>query len=574
MPRLTSMSALRALRTLLSPEERRQGARLAALMLVGMVLETAGIGLVIPLVAVLVDPQAPMAARLLAWLGQPAPTTVLLAGLAGLLVFSAIKSAFLAWAHRRLNRFLYDVHAGLSYRLFETYLALPWPVFIRRNSGHLISHTVNDVALVVTQVVGPAATLVGEGVILLALLGLLATVEPAGTLAVLLLVTAGASVYLRVVGPRLVASGQTTQFHQAHRVQHIQQGLGGAREIRLLGREQEFLRQYATHNLGNARAGELHLTALQLPRLLLEPITAGALTVLVAVMAARGTPAPSIAAVVALFAAAALRLMPSANRLFAAWQSLRYGAPAAEQLCAELASRPATPPDTPAAAPLPFTRALTVEHVTVSYPGAPAPTLVDVSLTIQPGESVGIVGESGSGKSTLLDVLLGLLPPQGGCVRVDGMDIQRHLRAWQRQVGHVPQVTYLTDDTIRRNVAFGLAAADIDDARVWSALADAQLESFVRGLPAGLDTLVGERGLRLSGGQRQRIGIARALYDDPAVLVLDEPTSALDDTTERDVMAAVRGLQGRKTILLAAHRASTLSHCDRLYQLEAGRVIG
>ena len=221
----------------------------------------------------------------------------------------------------------------------------------------------------------------------------------------------------------------------------------------------------------------------------------------------------------------------------------------------------------------PFCAALGLNQVTYTYPGAAEPALKDISLTIKHGESVGFIGASGAGKSTLVDILLGLLTPNSGEVRVDGKNIQANLRNWQDQIGYVPQSIFLTDDTLRRNVAFGLPESQIDDTAITRAIQAAQLEEFVTSLPDGLETLVGERGIRLSGGQRQRIGIARALYHDPAVLVLDEATSALDIATEDGVMQAVTALQGSKTIIIVAHRLSTVTHCDRLYRLERGVVV-
>jgi ABC-type multidrug transport system fused ATPase/permease subunit len=265
--------------------------------------------------------------------------------------------------------------------------------------------------------------------------------------------------------------------------------------------------------------------------------------------------------------------MPSVNRVLCALQSLQYGLPVIDILHADLqlnvpvAGAPSGPTIT-------FCEMLEMRKVSFRYPGAAALALHEISLAVRRGESVGFIGASGSGKSTLVDVVLGLLTPNFGQVVVDGRDIQQNLRAWQDQIGYVPQSIYLTDDTITRNVAFGLSNEQINDAAVRHAIQAAQLNEFVASLPDGLETLVGERGIRLSGGQRQRIGIARALYHDPAVLVLDEATASLDTATETGVMQAVLALHGSKTILIVAHRLSTVEHCDRLYRLDQGRVRG
>jgi ABC-type multidrug transport system fused ATPase/permease subunit len=253
-------------------------------------------------------------------------------------------------------------------------------------------------------------------------------------------------------------------------------------------------------------------------------------------------------------------------------QSLRYGLPVINVLHEEL--NLAIPKVAATRSPVtPFHEGLELSRVTYTYPGAAEPALKNVSLLIQRGESVGFVGASGAGKSTLVDILLGLLTPDTGEMLVDGKDIQLNLRNWQDQIGYVPQSIFLTDDTLRRNVAFGLANEQIDDVAVQRAIRAAQLEEFVTSLPDGQETFVGERGIRLSGGQRQRIGIARALYHDPAVLVLDEATSALDTATEAGVIQAVTALQGTKTVIVVAHRLSTVEHCNRLYRLHEGRLL-
>ena len=273
-----------------------------------------------------------------------------------------------------------------------------------------------------------------------------------------------------------------------------------------------------------------------------------------------------------LFAAAAFRLMPSVTRVLTALHSLRYALPVIDILHAE-ASLAVPAPAVAQTQSFRLERQLELKDITYRYPSTTNPALTNICLAIRRGECVGFIGSSGAGKSTLVDVLLGLLTPNSGEVRVDGKNIQPVLRDWQDQIGYVPQSIFLTDDTLRRNVAFGIAAGDIDDVAVMRAIRAAQLDEFVQGLPQGLETVVGERGARVSGGQRQRIGIARALYHDPEVLVLDEATSALDMATEAGVMAAVRALRGTKTIIIVAHRLSTVESCDRLYRVERGRIV-
>jgi ABC-type multidrug transport system fused ATPase/permease subunit len=273
-----------------------------------------------------------------------------------------------------------------------------------------------------------------------------------------------------------------------------------------------------------------------------------------------------------LFAATGFRLIPSVNRVLGAVQLVRYGLPAINTLHTELSFT--IPKIINTHSPITsFCTKLELSQITYTYPGTTEPTIKNISLTIRHGESVGFIGASGAGKSTLVDVLMGLLTPDTGKVRIDDKDIQANLRNWQDQIGYVPQSIFLTDDTLRRNVAFGLANEKINDDAVQHAIQVAQLDEFVASLPEGLETFVGERGVRLSGGERQRIGIARALYHNPTVLILDEATSALDIATEHGIMQVVTSLRGIKTIIIIAHRLSTIEHCDRVYQLKKGSLV-
>jgi len=302
----------------------------------------------------------------------------------------------------------------------------------------------------------------------------------------------------------------------------------------------------------------------------MEILTITGLSALVISMVLQKQSFTEIIPTLGLFAAAAFRVMPSINRLLGSLQTLIFSRAIISSVYEDFKL---DAPDTPEnKTVIPFKDQLELKNLGFQYPTAVRPSLQDVSLVVRRGEAVGFVGPSGAGKSTLVDVILGLFAPTSGTVLVDGLDIQDNLRNWQNQIGYVPQTIYLTDDTLRRNVAFGLGDENIDEQAVVNAIRLAQLEDFVASLPDKLGTVVGERGVRLSGGQRQRIGIARALYHNPSVLVLDEATSSLDTPTEHGVMQAVQALQGAKTVIIVAHRLSTVEYCDRLYRIEDSRM--
>ena len=423
-----------------------------------------------------------------------------------------------------------------------------------------------------TELLASALLISTEFLVLAGIAVLLLAVEPVGTvIAVLILGTAAWSFY-SLMRKRLTRWGQARQVHDMLRLQHLYQGLGGAKDVKVLGREENFLEQFRRHNVLATRMVQRQSMMQMMPRLWLEFLAVSSLATLVIAMLAQGREMNTIIPTLGLFAAAAFRLMPSVNRVLSAAQTLRYYLPVVGTLRDELALAVPSPRRSSGVAATRFANEIRLADVRYRYPSAAAPALAEVSLRIARGESVGFVGPSGSGKSTLVDVVLGLLAPEKGEVLVDGSDIQKDLRGWQDQIGYVPQAIYLTDDTLRRNVAFGLADEEINEAAVVRAMRAAQLDEFVASLPEGLSTVVGERGIRLSGGQRQRIGIARALYHDPAVLLLDEATSALDTATEHGVMQAVAALHGSKTIIIVAHRLSTVEQCDRLYRLERGRL--
>ncbi|MFA7239068.1 MAG: ABC transporter ATP-binding protein [Sulfuricellaceae bacterium] len=560
---------------LLGDAEHSNAIVLLCLMFIGMLLETLGVGLVIPALALLTQPdfagKHPTLQPILQSLGNPGQHTLVIYGMLVLVGVYFVKALFLAYLVWRQARFASGVQVRLSQRLFTTYLRQPYTFHLQRNSAQLMLNVTSEVGMF-TGATTQAMNLLTESLVLLGLCTLLLVVEPLGALIVVSVLGIAAWGFHRLTRRRITRWGEVRQHHEGLRIQHLQQGLGGAKDVKLLGREADFLEQFRVHNAYGAHVGQLLATLQQLPRLWLELLAVSGLAILVVSMLAQGSALEAILPTLGLFAAAAFRLMPSVNRILSALQSLRYGLSMIDTLYAEFKLAPPEAASVSAPA-VPFRAKLELNKVTYAYPCAAKAALNEISLTIRHGESVGFIGSSGSGKSTLVDIMLGLLTPDSGEVRLDGEDIQQSLRNWQDQIGYVPQSIFLTDDTLTRNVAFGLPNAQIDEVAVWRAIRAAQLEDFVHSLPKKLDTLVGERGIRLSGGQRQRIGIARALYHDPVVLVLDEATSSLDTATERDVMQAVRALQGRKTILIVAHRLSTVEHCDRLYRLELGRVV-
>lgn len=564
---------------LLTPEERRRGAVLLLMMIFGVIIETFSIGLIIPALMLMTqkttsDKYVSMVSHLPVFLQTASQQTILLYAMGFMVFIYVFKTFYLLFMSWLQTSFAFSAQVRVSRELLRMYLNAPYTFHLQRNSAQLIHNTTTGVNLFAGAMLHGLIVLT-ETMVLGTVFLMLLIFEPLGTLAVAVILGSAGGLLFGKTRRRIAGWGHHYHLHEGMRIQHIQQGLGGVKEVILLGRAESFVTSYDRHSNAAARMAKYQAALQNFPRLTLEAVAVISLSVLVAILIWQGKELSVVVTTLGLFSTAAFRLIPSANRILSSLQSLVYHDAAVATLSDEFANaapvaRALSGP--PGAARTDFST-IAFRHVGYRYEGADKSALNDINLTINKGAAVGLIGASGSGKSTTVDVLLGLLQPTDGSVEIDGHDIRDTMRAWQSQIGYVPQTIFLTDDTLRQNIAFGIPADEIDDAAVTRALKAAQLYDFVQQLPKGLETEVGERGARLSGGQRQRIGIARALYHDPQILVMDEATSALDTATEEEVMRAIQALRGQKTIILIAHRMSTVAQCDMLYRLDHGRVV-
>jgi len=570
------MDIIKKLWHILPTDRRLNLVILMVLLLIGMFFEILGVGLVIPMFGILLDSdftnKYDELEPLLRILNNPSHEQLIVICIlimVGVYFIKALVLAYIAWYQAH---FVYNLRANISFRLYAGYLNQPYVFHLQRNSAQLIRNTtINSASTASTIQAG--ILIVNEFLVLIGISILLVVVEPIGALVTMFLFGSSSLLLNRITRNYILRWGKAYHWHEGQRIQQIQQGLGGIKEVKLFGREKNYQAQYRIHNSGSAHTSQRQATIAALPRLSLEVLAISSLAILVIILIKQGKSMEVLLPTLGLFAAAAFRLMPSMNRIVGAIQNIRFSLPAIDTTYNEYCLLDKVKHHHEQGMLLSYKHILEIQDLTFTYPAGNKPALYKVNLSIPRGTSVGFVGDSGAGKTTLIDSILGLLVPDSGQIKVDGIDIQTNIRGWQDQIGYVPQFIFLTDDTLRNNVAFGISDTEVDNDAVLRAIQAANLEQFVNDLPQGLETHVGERGVRLSGGQRQRIGIARALYHNPAVLVLDEATSSLDDDTEYRVMEAVQSFHGDKTIIIIAHRLSTVKHCDLIFRLEQGKIV-
>ena len=551
---------------------QRQAGGLFGWMLVGALLEMGATALLLWLLDHLTHGGQGPPIPLLGFTGDRALLTVgvLLA------VLYIAKNSIIAYALYRQGRFAQIKQTEFSVALLSGYLARPYTWHLAQNSSDLLANIVTATPQIFLGVLLPFLELALEVLRSLGTLVVLAYTDLRATVLATTVLCVLSAVFFWAIQGRLVAWGAAMQAGFARCYRAVSQGLHAVKEAKILGREQFFARAFDEASRDTAYYRIAEGTVTQLPPLFLETVLIVGLALLIA---AAGGSAERLGPSAAVFALAAFRLIPSANRIVASLTQLKGSAAAVSQVAEDLAEagpyqavERAAAEQTAAANAPHFEQTIALEHLGFRYPTAATAAVENINLTIQRGETIALVGPSGAGKTTLADLLLGLLIPTTGAIKVDGIDVTGGRRGWQTRVGYVPQTIYLTDDTLRRNIALGIPDRDIDEECLARATQLAQLGPVIERLPMGLDTAVGENGVRLSGGQRQRVGIARALYHQPELLVLDEATSALDNVLEREVSASIQALGGRITIILVAHRLSTARACDRVVLMEAGHI--
>lgn len=572
---------------LLDGRERRNAWIVLAVVVIAALSSAVMIGSVMPFLSVLADPGRIHSISTLAWIYQAGGFTsdyafLIALGLASLAVIVGANLVLLARTWVVVRYTTMRMHR-ISARLLAAYLRQPYEFFLDQHSGAMNTHVLSEVQQVAWQFFMPAANIIASFLTIAVIVVLLVWINPAVALAAFALfggIYGGTYFFSRKVVAR---RGQIRAAANEERFRIAGEALGGIKDIKLLGREAAYLQRFQVHSERMVRTQIVANLIGQTPQYVMQTVAFGGMIVLCLVMVepdalTSGKALGGILPLLGVFAFAGQRMMPELQKLYQSLTQIQFGKAAVDSIHADLVHKavggdilPVTPP-----APLGLKRELRLEGVGYYYPKAEAPGLNDISLAIKAGEKIGVVGSSGAGKTTLADLVLGLLRPSEGEMIVDGVAVtHENIRSWQQSVGYVPQDIFLTDSSIAQNIALGIVPEEIDRARVEQAAITAQLDTFIRSdLPEGYDTGVGERGIRLSGGQRQRIGIARAMYHNADLIVFDEATSALDNVTEREVMSAIDNLPGGKTVLIIAHRLTTVQRCDRILMLDRGRIAG
>lgn len=577
-------NTLKNILQLFNKREKKKLLILFILMVFAALFETIGIGLIVPFVGIATNPGMIQEQAILSYIYElfmfRSTTGFVIFSVVFLLSIFILKNLYLLVFNYVQYRVILNQQVKLSRELFKEYLTKPYTFHLQRNTSNLLRNVNEEVPKVFQGIILSGFQLLTEGLVITFILILLLFTSPVATITASVLLGVSVLLFFKVFRKKVSHLGKEQQKVSGAIIKWVNQGLGASKEVKVSGKENFFINAYTKQSLIKA-INSRYMKMLELvPRLFIETLLVSIVLITMLIIIFQGTDTTQLVSTMALFAMAAFRLMPSINRVVALITTIRYSQPALDVIYEDLFINKEQISNTnhlkrvySIKGKKTFNKAIQLDKVSFRYPNQTEYSVKEVSLSIPIGQSVAFIGQSGAGKTTVVDIILGLLKPEQGDVLVDGENLYDQLSLWQQKIGYIPQSIFLSDDTIRGNVAFGIDGKKIDDNEVWRALEQAQLKDFVEALPNKLEATVGERGVRLSGGQRQRIGIARSLYHNPEILFMDEATSALDNDTEKDIMKAIDDLKGEKTLIIIAHRLSTIENCDIVYKMNKSRLV-
>ena len=572
---------LKKISYVLDKRQKRNLVILLITIIIGAFVELLGVSAILPIINVALEPQTIDTTWYLAWIrdimGFTDARQMLMFLAAVLILIYVAKNVFITMMYSLQYRFIFNNQKRLAVKMMDCYMRQNYLFHVSKNVAELQRNVTNDVNGFFTVVLN-ALQFLAEFSVCACLSIFLLQQDLITTLAVAGLILVFGIFFTLVYKKVLVQKGEKNRDLNVQTTKWILQSFSGIKEIKVANSEEFFIQNYDKNYSQFAVLQRQQSMLKFIPRPIMESVCiCGLLLAVIIKMQFAGADVKSFIPTLSVFAIAAFRMLPSFNRITGNLGSMMFDKPAIDSVYHDLLEieelMKQRQVEEKADSKIELKEKISMENVSFHYPESEKWILRDANLTIMKNSSVALIGASGAGKTTAVDLILGLLEPQSGKITVDGTDIRMHIESWHQSIGYIPQTIYLMDDTIRANIAFGVPEKDIDEKLLEQAVKEAQLDQFVRSLPEGLDTVIGDRGVRLSGGQRQRIGIARALYRDPQVLILDEATSALDNETEKEVMQAVDGLHGQRTMIVIAHRLTTIKNCDAIFEVSDGAIV-
>lgn len=579
------LKILRKMNVLLDGRQKRAMVALIIMMLVGGALESLGVSMLVPIVTVVMDPEAVSESDFLSsiyeTLGLESNAQFAMFLLLSFVGMTIVKNVYLFFQQKAQLKFVYTNQFATSRRMMINFMQRPYEYYLNADTSVIQRNITSDVNNMYGLILS-CLQLFSECIVFVCLVVALFLYSDAMMIVtVAALMVALLLVIKKVLKPIMIKAGQENQDYYSGLYKWIEQSVMGIKEIKIGCKENYFINEYAKCGAGYVNSVQKYNLFNATPRLLIETVCIAGMVGYFVLSIGQGTQLKELLPQLSALAAAAMRLLPCVNRINNYQTSISYFEPffmgVSDNLQEEIHDGNVTYDaeaykQRQSVEKLPLEKLIRLEDITYKYPNTETLIFNHADMEIPIGSSVGIVGVTGAGKTTIVDILLGLLQMESGRILADGTDVSGHYAAWLKNIGYIPQTIFMIDDSIRKNVAFGVPEEEIDDEKVWRALQEAALDDFVKSLPDGMETGIGERGIRISGGQRQRISIARALYEDPEVLVLDEATSALDNETEAAIMDSINRLHGRKTLVIIAHRLQTIEKCDMVYRVAEGVI--